>query len=332
MPEYRKNPVTGRWVIISTERAQRPRQRALRDSSAHGASCPFCAGNEALTPPEVWAQRSDRNQADSPGWTVRVVPNKYPALLADQTWNPTNDGLYESINGLGVHEVIIESPQHIVEMGTLSEAQFANILGVYRARILQLRGDSRWRYILIYKNQGMLAGATLEHVHSQLIALPTVPREAFAEVSGAKQYYESMGHCIYCTMIERETRERKRIIADDEQIVVFCPFAPRFAYETWILPKDHRASFEHSSDREITALAHSLRETLIRISRALDNPAFNYVVHSNPLDDIDSRHYHWHIEILPQVNQAAGFEWGSGCFINPVAPEDAAGLLRQVAF
>jgi UDPglucose--hexose-1-phosphate uridylyltransferase len=126
--------------------------------------------------------------------------------------------------------------------------------------------------------------------------------------------------------------ERKRIIADDEQIVVFCPFAPRFAYETWILPKDHRASFEHSSDREITALAHSLRETLIRISRALDNPAFNYVVHSNPLDDIDSRHYHWHIEILPQVNQAAGFEWGSGCFINPVAPEDAAGLLRQVAF
>ena len=328
MPEFRKDPVTGRWIIISSERAARSQGQVIVTEPVETDPCPFCAGNEALTPPEVLAYRGNKTQVDMPGWTVRVVPNKYPALVNDGSWTGHTEGIYESIDGLGVHEVIIESPEHIVNMAALNVKQTSDVLRAYRQRMLELRNDKRWRYILLYKNQGAQAGATLEHIHSQLIALPAVPKEALEEIAGASAYFDSARRCIYCAIIQQETDQRKRIVIEHERFVALCPFAPRFPYETWILPREHASRFEEISKNDVVELSRALRDMLIRLNRRLENPPFNYIIHSNPLDAVANGYYHWHIEILPKLMQAAGFEWGSGAAINPVAPEDAAQLLR----
>ena len=330
MPEFRKDPVTGRWVILAPDREKRPRQLEKCNDAARTEPCPFCAGNEAMTPPEVMAYRNETSPANSPGWTLRVVPNKYPALVDDDTPVFAQDPFYESRSSFGVHEVIIESPDHVVNMGALGVEQITQILRAYRARMRELINNPRWRYILLYKNHGDRAGATLEHIHSQLIALPTVPERAGDELNGAKRHYESTGRCIYCEMIERELKQRMRVVLNSAHFVAFCPFAPRFAYEIWILPKHHAAAFEQSSDEDILSLASTLRELMAKLNHALDDPPFNYLIHSMPLRERDSAHYHWHIEILPQIARVAGFEWGSGMHINSVAPEDAARLLRDV--
>jgi len=329
MPEIRIDPVTGRWVMISTERANRPQQSGQSNGSTDIGPCPFCAGNEAMTPPEVLAFRGAGTRADMPGWTVRVVPNKYPALVNDGSWIEPAVGFYESKSAAGVHEVIIESPAHLADMATLGERQTEKVLRAYRERMLELSKDKRWRSILVYKNQGAQAGATLPHVHSQLVALPAAPKAILEEVDGAKKYFDSKGRCIYCDMIRQEADDGRRMVAAHERFVAFCPYAPRFPYETWLFPKEHGAFFEQGSDQEVAELARSLRDLLMRLNRALDNPPFNFIIHSNPLDDAGSSHYHWHIEILPKLIQVAGFEWGTGSFINTVAPEDAARRLRQ---
>jgi UDPglucose--hexose-1-phosphate uridylyltransferase len=331
MSEFRKDPVTGRSVIIASERDKRPRQLGDRNHLARSELCPFCAGNEAMTPPEVWAQRKLNTQPNTPGWRVRVVPNKYPALQNRGTWTGRHDGIYELRNGLGVHEVIIESPDHLVDVGMLSEEQFANILRAYRDRMRDLQRDARWDYLLLYKNQGNLAGATLEHIHSQLVALPDVPKQVIAELSGAKMHHELTGRCIYCDIVQRELQQGERLISASESFVALCPFAPRFAYETWILPKNHQAAFVESSGPDILALASTLRHVITRVNHALESPPFNYFIHSMPVHENASAHFHWHIEILPQLARAAGFEWGSGAHMNSVAPEDAARLLRDRA-
>ena len=327
MPEIRKDPVTGRAIIIAAERAKRPRH----DGAKQESPCPFCAGNEAMTPPEVFAYRDAKSLPDAPGWTVRVVPNKYPALANEGVWSSRRRGVYESTAGLGVHEVIIESPAHVVDVAALDEKQLAAILRVYRGRMLDLRKDDRWRSILLYKNQGAPAGATLEHVHSQLIALPETPEQLRAEINGARRYYEAKGRCLFCEMIGQDIEGGERLVAEHERWGVLCPYAARFPFEIWILPKRHAPYFELSSDQDLAELAYCLRDALARVNRVLDHPPFNYLIHSHPFDGAETRHYHWHIEILPKLVQVAGFEWGSGMFINPVAPEDAARLLRQVA-
>jgi UDPglucose--hexose-1-phosphate uridylyltransferase len=331
MSEVRKDPVTGRSVIIAPERDKRPRQRDPRNHLARSELCPFCAGNEALTPPEVWARRDVNTQPNTPGWRVRVVPNKYPALEDCGTWTNRQEGIYESWAGFGVHQVIIESPDHLVNPGMLSEEQFADVLSAYRDRMRDLQRDSRWEYLLLYKNQGNLAGATLEHIHSQLVALPFVPTQAIDELRGAKMHHKLTGSCIYCDVIQPELEHGERLVSASERFVALCPFASRFAYETWILPKNHQAAFVESSEADILALAGALRDVITRLNCALANPPFNYFIHSTPVHETASTHFHWHIEILPQLARAAGFEWGSGSHMNSVAPEDAAGLLRGVA-
>ncbi len=331
MPELRKDPVIGRWVIISTERAKRPQYSTTRKESLPGAPCPFCPGNEEMTPPEILAYRPDGSQNDQPGWTLRVVPNKYPALVNEEEPDRRRDGLYDSMAGLGAHEVIIETPEHEVNMGMLGQTKFQEILWAYRERILDLGKEERFRYILIFKNQGAEAGATLEHTHSQLIALPIVPRDVLEEIMGAKEHYKDKGRCIYCDIIRQEIEVRSRTVSENENFLVVCPFAPRFPFETWILPKEHSPFFEQAPKRQILDLGRVLRESLIRLNRALDNPPFNYIIHSNPLHDEDNGHYHWHVEIMPKLTQVAGFEWGSGFYINPVPPEEAAQSLREIA-
>jgi UDPglucose--hexose-1-phosphate uridylyltransferase len=329
MSEFRQDPVTGRCVIIASNRLNRPRHYDSETEFAHSLDCPFCEGNESMTPPEVYAQREAHSMADTPGWRVRVVPNKYPALQDSVRWSEADPGIYRTPPGVGVHEVIIESPRHIVNIGALDEKQFVDFLRAYQARLGALRKDRRWRCLLIYKNQGEAAGATLEHVHSQLIALPFVPRELRDEINGAHRHYQSTGACFYCAMNQKEFFTGHRLVSSTERFVALCPFAPRFPYETWILPKRHSATFESSSDQDIFDLAGALRNVIVRLTAALGNPAFNYFIHSLPLQESAEHQYHWHIEILPQVAKAAGFEWGSGVYLNSVSPEEAARLLRE---
>lgn len=327
VPELKKDPISGRWVIIARQRAKRPHQLG---EAAHAAArpepCPFCPGNEALTPPEVLAYRNRDSQANAPGWTVRVVPNKYPALADAGEKASARDPIYQSRHAVGVHEVIIESPQHVASMAALSAEQITLVLRAYRERIREIKKNPRWRYTLIYKNQGQGAGATLEHVHSQLIALPAPPAQAQAELDRAGRYYDATRRCIYCDLLEREKGATARLILDADRFIVFCPYAPRFAYETWILPTEHIASFEQVSDHALSHLASVIKDLTARLNRALDDPPFNYLIQS-----IRSRAgapCHWRIEFLPQIARAAGFEWGTGIHVNGVAPEDAARLLR----
>jgi len=330
MPQLRKDPVVGRWVIISTERGKRPNHNPKKSDSPRPGPCPFCAGNEEVTPPEIAAYRPDGSKPNMPGWTLRVVPNKFPALMIEGELDRRGDGVYDLMNGLGAHEVIIETPKHESNIGSLSEKQFEDVLWAYRDRILDLKKDKRFRYILIFKNQGAEAGATLEHTHSQLIALPIVPSNVIEELKGAMEYYKYKERCIYCDILRQELEDRGRIVSENDHFLVICPFAPRFPFETWILPKKHSPFFEHASKQEYLDLSRSLRETLIRLNRALNDPPFNYIIHSNPLEEPDNGHYHWHVEIMPKLTLVAGFEWGSGFYINPVTPEDAALSLREV--
>jgi UDPglucose--hexose-1-phosphate uridylyltransferase len=283
-----------------------------------------------MTPPEVWAHRDPTTEANSPGWRVRVVPNKYPALENGDARPGENHGFYQSARGLGVHEVIIETPEHLVNMSALDAAQFVAICGAYRARLTALKNDRRWRYLLIYKNHGERAGATFEHIHSQLVALPVVPREAHEEINRAHEHFEATGRCIFCQIIERERALGERLVLTSERFIALCPFAPRFGYETWILPLHHVASFEQSSDLDLAALAESLRDFILKLNGVGDNVPFNYVIHTAPTAESSHEYYHWHMEILPQLTRAAGFEWGSGVHMNSVSPEDAARLLRDV--
>lgn len=330
MPQLRKDPVVGRWVIISSERGKRPNHSPKKIDSSKSGPCPFCAGNEEVTPPEIAAYRPDGSKPNMPGWTLRVVPNKFPALVIEGDLDRRGEGVYDLMNGVGAHEVIIETPKHESNIGSLSEKQFEDILWAYRDRILDLKKDKRFRYILIFKNQGAEAGATLEHTHSQLIALPIVPSNVIEELKGAMEYYKYKERCIYCDIVRQEIEDRDRIVSENDHFLVICPFAPRFPFETWILPKKHSPFFEHASKQEFVDLSRSLRETLIRLNRTLNDPPFNYIIHSNPVEEAENGHYHWHVEIMPKLTQVAGFEWGSGFYINPVTPEDAAVALREV--
>jgi UDPglucose--hexose-1-phosphate uridylyltransferase len=331
MPEFRQDPVTGRWVIIAPGRATRPRQMTAPSIPALREACPFCAGNEALTPGEVWALRDPASEANTPGWTVRVVTNKYPALDDRGTEINRSDSFYRTAPALGVHEVIIESPDHLVNLNELDAEQFEKILRAYRARWLALALDRRWRFLMIYKNHGDRAGATLEHVHSQMVALPQVPPQAVEEINGVNQHFTVTGRCVYCDIIEHELTHGERLVAQSEYFVVLCPFAPRFGFETWILPRKHAAAFERTSDHELVALGRTLREVISKLNGLYDNVPFNYLLHSARADLGSAEHYHWHLEILPQLSRAAGFEWGSGMHMNSIAPEEAARLLRGAA-
>jgi UDPglucose--hexose-1-phosphate uridylyltransferase len=324
MPEFRKDPTADRWVIIATERANRP----LRPKAADTAQCPFCAGNETMTPPEVLIFRDENESPSLANWTVRVVPNKYPALVPDGSGLDMTDENYETRSGIGAHEVIIESPEHVTDMALLSESQFETILRAYRHRIMALRADRRFRHIFVYKNQGIDAGATLEHVHSQLIAMPMIPKRVLEEINTATNYYAANRRCVFCDVIRKETDAHERFVSENARFIVICPFASRFPYEIRILPKKHAPFFERNTQPDDADLARILRETLIRLNRSLGGPAFNYIIHSNPLELGDNDYYHWHLEIIPKLIQVGGFEWGSGCYINPVTPEQSARSLR----
>jgi UDPglucose--hexose-1-phosphate uridylyltransferase len=334
MPELRKDPVVGRWVIISTERSRRPTNFLVAAKGKSSGFCPFCPGNEDKTPPAVYAARPDSAPVNAPGWTVRVVPNKFPALQIEGGLDRRGEGLYDKMNGVGAHEVVIESPDHQMELADLAVEDIYQVLLAYRERIIDLHKDKRLRYVLIFKNHGEQAGATLEHTHSQLIATPIIPRFLQEELEGARRYYELKERCVFCDIVQQETAGHNggRVVATNDRFVALEPFAPRFPFETWILPLRHDASYQMTDDlNEYRDLAALLKDTLQRLNRALDRPPYNFVLHTAPVSDGDLEYYHWHLEIMPNLTRIAGFEMGSGFHINPTPPEDAAQYLREIA-
>jgi UDPglucose--hexose-1-phosphate uridylyltransferase len=330
MPEFRKDPVVERWVIIARERAKRPQHKPDRSHPAEPESCPFCAGNERMTPPAVLNLAQDDASMNEAAWSVRVVPNKYPALINHEDSTPRSDGLYHSMNATGVHEVVIETPRHVTDFATLGETEIERVLHAYQQRMRDLRGDPRWHYALIYKNQGILAGATLLHAHSQITALPMVPKEPLEELKAAKRHYATTARCLYCDIAQRESEAGTRIVDENKEFIVFCPFASRVAGETWVMPRYHAARFEAVTSSDLRVLARSIRAAMMRLSKRFHEPAFNYFLHSNPLQQPENPYYHWHLEILPKLQYVAGFEWGSGFYMNSLPPEEAARLLRNV--
>jgi UDPglucose--hexose-1-phosphate uridylyltransferase len=332
LPELRKDPITGRWVIIATERAKRPSDFVRDKVQIRGTGfCPFCYGNESKTPPEIIAYRSDGSARNMPGWTLRVVPNKFPALGIEGSLNRQGEGLYDKMNGIGAHEVIIETPDHQKTLAMLSPRQIEDVLWAYRDRILDLKKDKRFKYIMIFKNHGEAAGASLEHTHSQLIALPVVPKQVREEADGARAYFNFKERCIFCDIIRQESESGTRVIADSPAFIAIAPFAPRFPFEIWIIPKVHQSAFEDSQKQEFEQLAVILKDMLMRLDKVLDYPAYNYIIHTSPIPETPSEHYHWHLEIMPSLTKIAGFEWGTGFHINPTPPEESARFLREAA-
>jgi UDPglucose--hexose-1-phosphate uridylyltransferase len=329
--ELRKDPVVGRWVIISAERGRRPSDFGPDPVRARSTSCVFCPGQEDKTPPEILAGRPPGSRPNTPGWNYRVVSNKFPALRIEGELEPSGEGPYDRMNGVGAHEVIIESAQHDAALATLPPDAVADVLLAYRERVLDLKKDPRFEYVLIFKNHGEAAGASLEHTHSQLIATPIIPILVSTELAGAVKYYEIKERCVWCDVVREEHRSRRRLIVETQGFVALAPFAPRFPFETWLLPTAHRAAYEESGEDELRALAGVLGDVLRRMNRVLNDPPFNYMLHTAPLRGSELEHFHWHLEIIPKVTRVAGFEWGSGFFINPVAPEDAATALREAA-
>jgi len=329
VPELRKDPVVGRWVIISTERARRPSDFAPAPAARPvGGVCFFCPGQEARTPAEILAIRPADTKPDTPGWTMRVVPNKFPALRIEGELEPSGEGLYDRMSGVGAHEVVIETPDHHATFAGLGEERIADVLGAYRERMLDLGKDSRMQYVMVFKNHGEAAGASLEHPHSQLIATPIVPIMVEEELEGAERHFRLKKRCIWCDIIRQERRGGGRIILEADGFVALAPFAPRFPFETWILPSSHRSGFEETEPGELRPLGRLLGEILRRMGKVLGDPPYNYMLHSAPLRAAGLDHFHWHLEIIPKLTRIAGFEWGTGFFINPTPPEDAARYLR----
>lgn len=332
MPELRKDAVTGRWVIIATDRAKRPTDFVRERVEIRGSGfCPFCYGNESKTPPEILAYRSDGSLKDTPGWSLRVVPNKFPALGIEGTLNRQGEGLYDKMNGIGAHEVIIETPDHNLTLSTMPVRRIEDVLWAFRDRVLDLKKDKRFKYILIFKNHGDAAGASLEHTHSQLIALPVVPKRVLEEVDGSREYYTFKERCVFCDIIRQEAESSVRVIGENQDFIALSPFAPRFPFEMWVLPKSHRSAFEESQKSEFEQLSSILKDMLMRLDKVLDHPAYNYVIHTSPFPDVSNDYYHWHFEIMPKLTKVAGFEWGTGFYINPTPPEEAAKFLREAA-
>jgi len=329
MPELRKDPIHGRWVIISTERSRRPSDFAPEERRPIGGFCPLCEGNEDRTPPEIIALRDNGTLPNSPGWSLRVVPNKFPALRIEGELNREGDGIYDKMNGIGAHEVVIETPSHYETLTALPLKAIENVLWAYRSRIIDLRRDERLRYVLVFKNYGVAAGASLEHSHSQIIALPIVPTRVREEIEGAKTYFLYKDRCVFCDIIRQELSQRSRVITENNSFVSIAPFASRFPFETWILPKTHHPSFEHAEPSSYALAAQTLSDTLQRLNQVLDDPPYNYIIHTSSSPELDQEHYHWHFEVMPKLTKVAGFEWGTGFYINPTPPEEAAEYLRE---
>jgi UDPglucose--hexose-1-phosphate uridylyltransferase len=319
MGELRRDPVVGRWVIVDTDRPKKPEDFKYEQYIPSGGLCPFCYGNEFMTPPEISCFRDPGTGANAPGWQVRVVANKFPALQIEGELDRRGLGIYDMSNGIGAHEVLIESPYHNKDIPELLESEIESYLKMCCVRAADLKQDSRFKYIMVFRNYGAAAGASLEHPHTQLIALPMVPKNALEEIHGAQNYYNYRERCIFCDIIRQELQDKKRIILENKYFISFCPFVSRFPFEIMIFPKQHSGYFCHMSQDEVVALSAILKQTLAKLKKVFVNLSYNYIIHSAPINgDTGVEYYHWHMEIMPKLTQVAGFEWGTGFYLDPI--------------
>ena len=331
MGELRLDPMTARWVIISTEKDYGPKDYIIESPKITGGDCPFCIGNEKMTPPEVDADRPTNTKPDTPGWETRTVPNKFPALKNEPDLNRTGVGMFDMMNGIGEHEVIIEDTDHNLQLADLSVEQIKKVVHVYKRRSIALGADDRFKYVLIFKNYGLAAGASLEHSHTQLISLPVTPKRVMEELECAHKYFDYKERCVFCDILKQETDYRHREISENDDFVAFCPFASRSPFEISIIPKKHQGYFTEITEKEIDSFSKILKDILMRMKVALNDPPYNFIIHTTPLNGNGDLHeyYHWHVEIMPKLSKIAGFEWGSGFYINPTSPETASKYLRE---
>lgn len=340
MPELRRGATNQRWVIVAPERSRRPsdfEQKGAEKSDQISTDCPFCAGNEHKTPPEIYRCPT----SDIEGWHVRVIPNKFPALQ-DYTEldRESVDGLYECMNGIGAHEVIVETPDHCSGIPDLPEEQVVRIVETYIHRLKSLMENPRFRHVLLFKNHGKEAGASLSHPHSQIIATPIVPQEVKNSLNIAKVYYEREERCLFCDIIKAELKSGERIVEDGDGFVTWAPYASRFPFELVIYPKEHSNDFTTMEEGQRIGLARTLIRTTQRLKTLLGNVPYNLVLETapNPISRPDKPgywatlpyDYHWRIAVIPRLTRVAGFEWGTGFYINPMPPEESAKYLREV--
>lgn len=333
MAELRRDPIIERWVIVSTDDSIAPDGYEKEDHRLRqAATCQFCPGREHQTPPEVDVVRIDTTKPNGPGWSVRVIPNKFPALRIEGDLDKRGVGIYDLSNGVGAHEVLIETPDHSRQLADLTPQEIVNVIKKFQSRLISLARDKRFKYILLFKNYGESAGASVEHAHSQIIALPMVPKNVAEELEGAQEYFKYRGRCIFCDLIQQEYQDKRRIVTENTDFISFCPFVPRFPFENWIFPKSHTSKFETLNDQEVNHLALILKEILYRMKVCLSDPAYNFYVHLPPVNQEYGEGYHWHIEIVPQLTRLAGFEWGTEFYVVPTQPSKAAQYLREVKF
>ena len=331
MTQLRRDPIVSRWVITTITDPKKPGDFLIEPHRYEDSShCPFCYGNEYMTPPEIQALRFDKTAPNTPGWQVRVVPNKFPALQIEGDLEKRGLGIFDLSNGIGAHEVIVETPYHTKDISDLEIEEVDKVLEMYYLRSVDLEKDKRFKYIMIFKNYGIAAGASLDHNHSQLIALPMIPKNVLEEITGATAYYEFRERCIFCDIIRQELDEEERIVSQNKNFIAFCPFVSRFPFEMWIMPKDHQMSYCEISKEERGDLANILKEVLMRMKIALNDCPYNYIIHTGPINSGEKLGYHWHMEIMPRLSRIAGFEWGTGFYAVSTPPEVAIKYLKEV--
>ena len=328
MPEFRQNMLTHEWVIISTERARRPQDFQLKESGkpplpAHSAECPFCPGHEERTPPPTHTIKKNGQ------WQVRVVPNKFAALQNDVPFQPKQAGRFLKAPGYGIAEVIIETPRHDLSLATMDDESVENVIRAYRLRYRSVAQEKQICLINIFRNHGLRAGTSLEHPHSQLIATPVIPPHVRNPIEQAVRYYDSQGQCLYCVMLAEEMRRQERIIAETDFFIAYAPYASRTPFEVRLMPKKHQASFADIDGKEIADFGGFLKDILARIHRGLGNPDYNFIIRSAPVGDENAKYFHRSMLIIPKLTTPAGFEIGTGIYINVTYPEECAEFLKS---
>lgn len=324
------NPITNRWVIF-TEEDDRVDKISANQAKIALENCPFCLGNESMTPPETDADRPNSEKPNSPGWLTRTVPNKFPALEKDLEGKSQKEGIFKKREGFGFHEVIIETPDHSKTMLRLSKEEMSRVFKVYRKRFNLLAKNEQFKYILIFKNHGLAAGASLEHPHTQLISLPILPKRVTEELESTKKYFYQNNKCMFCGIVEKEKKEKIRIVEENEDFIAFCPSFSRSPFEITILPTTHSSNFEKINDKQINNLSDIFKKLFFKLNQVLGDYPYNFLIHTSPINikEDNRKHYHWHIEFLPKLGEIAGFEWATGGYINPILPENAAEYLRK---
>lgn len=328
MPELRMNVITGEWVIIAKERSKRPHDFISQRELKQGNDCVFCYGNEDKTPEEVYAVRPEGSEPNKPGWLVRIFPNKFPAVTKEDQPGFTGKQIESGFPAVGLHEVVVDTFNHSDSFASISDAQAELVLLAIADRYNKLCLDHRVKYVQVFKNHGPTAGASLEHSHWQIITVPVIPGTISRELEGAEKFYNQHGKCVFCSMAAEELKEDQRVILNETDFIALAPYASRFPGEVWIIPKKHRADFKDLPPAELKYLGRFTRQILMRLDQAFNAPPHNLVLYSCP-PQTKYVSYHWHLKIMPRLSIAAGFELGTGIYINPTPPEICAAAMRE---